>query len=157
MVGQFFSNRRSYCRRIYLSLSLVVKIKKEKIVPGFFYNFCRIDYLVPKTTLTSGEEWAVSEFVEVAEINDIPEGTMKKFMVSKYPIILARVKGRYYAFDEYCPHFGGDLFLGTLKETTLTVRFTILSLISGMDTLSDGLIWTASCSLSIPEYTRQTP
>jgi 3-phenylpropionate/trans-cinnamate dioxygenase ferredoxin subunit len=62
----------------------------------------------------------VSEFVEVAGINDIPEGTMKKIMVSEHPIILARVKGRYYAFDEYCPHLGGDLFLGTLKETTLT-------------------------------------
>ena len=85
-----------------------------------FLIFCRNDYLVPKTTLTSGEEWVVSEFVEVAGVNDIPEGTMKKFMVSKYPIILVRVKGRYYAFDEYCPHLGGDLFLGTLKETTLT-------------------------------------
>jgi 3-phenylpropionate/trans-cinnamate dioxygenase ferredoxin subunit len=62
----------------------------------------------------------VNEFVEVAGINDIPEGTMKKFMVSEHPIILARVRGRYYSFDEYCPHLGGDLFLGTLKETTLT-------------------------------------
>ena len=45
---------------------------------------------------------------------------MKKVMIGDHGILLARVKGRYFAVDALCPHLGGDLSEGSLKETTLT-------------------------------------
>ncbi len=62
----------------------------------------------------------VSEYFEAASVTDISEGTMKKVMVSGHGILLARVKGHYYAVDALCPHLAGDLSEGILHETTLT-------------------------------------
>ncbi len=62
----------------------------------------------------------MSEFFEAASVTDLKEGTIKKVMVSGHGILLARVKGHYYAVDALCPHLAGDLSQGTLRETTLT-------------------------------------
>jgi 3-phenylpropionate/trans-cinnamate dioxygenase ferredoxin subunit len=63
---------------------------------------------------------AVSEFFEAAFITEFREGTMKKIMVRGHAILLAMVKGHYYAVDTLCPHLEGDLSEGTLREATLT-------------------------------------
>jgi 3-phenylpropionate/trans-cinnamate dioxygenase ferredoxin component len=62
----------------------------------------------------------VSEYSEAAAVNDLSEGTMKKVNIRDHAILLARIKGRYYAVDARCPHLGGDLSEGTLHDTTLT-------------------------------------
>jgi 3-phenylpropionate/trans-cinnamate dioxygenase ferredoxin subunit len=62
----------------------------------------------------------VSEFFEAASVGDLKEGTIKKVMVHGHGILLARVKGHYFAVDTICPHLEGDLSQGTLQETTLT-------------------------------------
>ncbi len=62
----------------------------------------------------------VSEFVEVASIAEFREGQMKKVRAGSQEILLARVKGHYYAVDAHCPHLGGDLSEGSLYDTTLT-------------------------------------
>jgi 3-phenylpropionate/trans-cinnamate dioxygenase ferredoxin subunit len=62
----------------------------------------------------------VSEFIEAASVTELKEGTMKKVMVRDHPILLAMVKGLYYAVDTLCPHLEGDLSEGILRETTLT-------------------------------------
>ena len=54
----------------------------------------------------------VSEFSEVASVAELREGSMKKVMVRGHAILLARVKGHYYAVDALCPHLEGDLSEG---------------------------------------------
>ena len=56
----------------------------------------------------------------IADINDLTEGTMKKYQVQGTEILIARVEGIYYAAQNKCPHFGGDLSKGKLEGTTVT-------------------------------------
>jgi 3-phenylpropionate/trans-cinnamate dioxygenase ferredoxin subunit len=62
----------------------------------------------------------VSDFIPVAIVTDVKDGTMKKIMVEGYEFLLARIQERYYCTDAYCPHLGGDLSQGTLAGTVLT-------------------------------------
>ncbi len=62
----------------------------------------------------------MSDTIEIPLPPELKEGTMKKVMIMGQSILLARVKGRYFAVDAVCPHLQGDLSLGTLKETTVT-------------------------------------
>jgi 3-phenylpropionate/trans-cinnamate dioxygenase ferredoxin component len=62
----------------------------------------------------------VSEYSEAASVSDFGEGTMRKVSLRGHAILLARVKGGYYAVDALCPHLEGDLSEGTLHGTTLT-------------------------------------
>jgi 3-phenylpropionate/trans-cinnamate dioxygenase ferredoxin subunit len=62
----------------------------------------------------------VSEYIEVARITEFHEGQMKKIMAGNQEILLARVKEQFYAVDARCPHLGGDLSEGTLRDTILT-------------------------------------
>ena len=56
----------------------------------------------------------------VASIDDLPEGTMKKYQVQDAEILIARIGGRYYATQNKCPHFGGDLSKGKLEGSIVT-------------------------------------
>jgi 3-phenylpropionate/trans-cinnamate dioxygenase ferredoxin component len=56
----------------------------------------------------------------IANINDIAEGAMKKFQVGGAEILVARSGGKYYAAQNKCPHFGGDLSEGKLEENIVT-------------------------------------
>jgi 3-phenylpropionate/trans-cinnamate dioxygenase ferredoxin subunit len=56
----------------------------------------------------------------VGSVGELLEGTMKKVMVRGQAILIARVKGQYYAVDARCPHLEGDLSEGTLRDTILT-------------------------------------
>lgn len=62
----------------------------------------------------------MGDSIEVPLIPELKEGTMKKVMIGEHGILLARVKGRYFAVDALCPHLEGDLSEGSLKKTTLT-------------------------------------
>ena len=62
----------------------------------------------------------VSEFIEVARITEFREGQMKKVMAGSQEILLVRVKEQFYAVDARCPHLGGDLSEGTLRDSILT-------------------------------------
>ena len=62
----------------------------------------------------------MSDTIEINLIPELREGTMKKVMVPGHSILLALVKGRYYAVDAVCPHLEGDLSSGTLMDTILT-------------------------------------
>ena len=56
----------------------------------------------------------------LANINDLTDGTMKKYQIQGTEIIIARVEGKYYAAQNKCPHFGGDLSKGKLEGTIVT-------------------------------------
>jgi 3-phenylpropionate/trans-cinnamate dioxygenase ferredoxin subunit len=62
----------------------------------------------------------MSKFVEVAKINELRSGAMKKVFAEGHEILLARVGDKYYATDNQCPHMKGDLSQGKLEGTIVT-------------------------------------
>jgi 3-phenylpropionate/trans-cinnamate dioxygenase ferredoxin subunit len=62
----------------------------------------------------------MSKFVELAKIEDLKSGTMKKVIAEGREILLARVGDKYYATDSRCPHMKGDLSQGKLEGTVVT-------------------------------------
>lgn len=62
----------------------------------------------------------MGKLTRLADINDLAEGEMKKYPVQGIEILIARIEGKYYAAQNKCPHFGGDLSKGKLEETIIT-------------------------------------
>jgi len=62
----------------------------------------------------------MGKFVEVGKKDDLANGTMKEVKVEGHDILLARVANKYYAIDNRCPHFGGNLSRGRLEGTVVT-------------------------------------
>ena len=59
-------------------------------------------------------------FVQVGNINELEDGTMKEVLAQGREILLARVADKYYAADNRCPHMGGRLSQGKLEGTVVT-------------------------------------
>jgi len=62
----------------------------------------------------------MGKIIRVASIDDLPEGTIKKYQVRDTEILMARIGGKYYATQNKCPHFGGDLSKGKLEGAVVT-------------------------------------
>jgi nitrite reductase/ring-hydroxylating ferredoxin subunit len=58
---------------------------------------------------------SVSDFVRVASTSEIPEGKMRKVIVSSQQVLVVNVKGKYYAIGNVCTHLGGPLDRGILE------------------------------------------
>ncbi len=65
----------------------------------------------------------MSTVVDVAGISELREGAIRKVTAGGTSILLARIKGRYYAAEATCPHLHADLSEGTLQGTVLTCPF----------------------------------
>jgi nitrite reductase/ring-hydroxylating ferredoxin subunit len=59
-------------------------------------------------------------FKEVAQIDQIPTGTMKSFIVDNKQILITNLEGKFYAIGGKCTHAGGDLSKGTLQGNVVT-------------------------------------
>ncbi|MDP9289129.1 MAG: non-heme iron oxygenase ferredoxin subunit [Thermoproteota archaeon] len=66
---------------------------------------------------------AQTEFVEVAKVNEIPDGKMKHFEVDGREVLIANVGGKFYAISDRCGHMNALLSMGNLTGTTLTCPF----------------------------------
>jgi 3-phenylpropionate/trans-cinnamate dioxygenase ferredoxin component len=55
------------------------------------------------------------EFIMAANADEIPEGTMKSFIVQGKDIVIVNYKNNFYALDKKCTHMGGDLSKGRLE------------------------------------------
>ena len=62
----------------------------------------------------------MAEFIEVAKIGDVPDGSLKKVKSEGRELVLARSGNRYYCADNLCPHLSGDLSEGTLHGPVIT-------------------------------------
>jgi 3-phenylpropionate/trans-cinnamate dioxygenase ferredoxin subunit len=62
----------------------------------------------------------MAKFTEVAKVEELKSGTMKKVMAEGREILLARVGDKYYAASDRCPHMKGDLSQGKLEGTVVT-------------------------------------
>jgi nitrite reductase/ring-hydroxylating ferredoxin subunit len=65
-------------------------------------------------------EALVSEFLKVAETQDILAGQGKKVHVGGKHIALFTIDGNYYAIDDTCTHKGGPLSEGNISGSTVT-------------------------------------
>ena len=60
------------------------------------------------------------DFVRVASVDEVPEGTGKAVEANGQPVALFNVGGDFHALDGVCPHQGGPLGEGYLKGTVVT-------------------------------------
>lgn len=56
----------------------------------------------------------------VADIDEMPAGTGREFVVADRVVALFRVGDEFYAMDGICPHAGGPLGEGYLSGTRVT-------------------------------------
>jgi nitrite reductase/ring-hydroxylating ferredoxin subunit len=61
-----------------------------------------------------------SGYVRVADRSDVGLGEMKKIALDDREILIVNVNGDYYAVDNMCTHFGGDLSEGVLEGKIVT-------------------------------------
>ncbi|MBM5805423.1 MAG: Rieske (2Fe-2S) protein [Candidatus Verstraetearchaeota archaeon] len=59
-------------------------------------------------------------FVKVAEIQEIPVGTMKMVKLGEKEILIVNIGGKFYAIGNKCTHMGGDLSRGRLEGNMVT-------------------------------------
>ncbi len=59
---------------------------------------------------------AQEEFVPVAKMSDVPEGSMIGVAISGKPILVSRVGDKLYAMDAVCSHLYGYLPSGELRN-----------------------------------------
>jgi 3-phenylpropionate/trans-cinnamate dioxygenase ferredoxin subunit len=62
----------------------------------------------------------MAKFTEVAKIEELRSGTMKKVLAEGQEVLLVRVGDKYYATGDRCPHMNGDLSQGKLEGTVVT-------------------------------------
>lgn len=62
----------------------------------------------------------MSEWIKVARVGEIPDGTGLEVMAGNAVVALFRVNGTICAMDGICPHAGGPLAQGLLENETLT-------------------------------------
>lgn len=55
------------------------------------------------------------KWVEVADMQDIEKGKMRLVEVERTKQVTANVGGKFYAFNDRCPHSNASLHLGTLQ------------------------------------------
>jgi 3-phenylpropionate/trans-cinnamate dioxygenase ferredoxin subunit len=95
----------------------------------------------------------MSKFTEVAKIEDLKSGTMKKVIAEGHEILLARVGDKYYATDNRCPHRKGDLSQGKLEGTVVTcpVHGSQFDVTNGQVVrwLKGGLVSKLACALKM--------
>ena len=64
-----------------------------------------------------------NDFVEVAKVNEIPDGKMKHVEVDGTEVLVANVGGKFSAISDRCGHMNALLSMGNLTGTTVTCPF----------------------------------
>lgn len=62
----------------------------------------------------------MANFVEVANVGELDDGTMMRLTINENEILVARIGDKYYSADNRCPHLGGNLSQGELNGTIIT-------------------------------------
>jgi nitrite reductase/ring-hydroxylating ferredoxin subunit len=60
------------------------------------------------------------QFVDVADVNDVPAGKMKHIEVGEKEILLANSEGKVYALCDRCSHMNAPLSMGALNGKVVT-------------------------------------
>ncbi len=65
----------------------------------------------------------MAEWVPVAKVRDVPQGTMKHVQVKGQDVLLLNHEGRYYALSNACTHVGFPLHHGLFYDGLLTCAY----------------------------------
>jgi nitrite reductase/ring-hydroxylating ferredoxin subunit len=65
----------------------------------------------------------VGEYVKIAEAEAVLKNQMQVFKAKGQEIVVVNVEGKFYAFENRCPHMGYPLFFGSLEGDVLTCGF----------------------------------
>jgi nitrite reductase/ring-hydroxylating ferredoxin subunit len=65
----------------------------------------------------------VGEYVKIAEAETVLKNQMQVFKAKGQEILVVNVEGKFYAFENRCPHMGYPLFFGSLEGDTLICGF----------------------------------
>ncbi len=66
--------------------------------------------------MRDGGDERMSDFVVVAQVNEIKEGVVKVVRVGDAPIGLTKIEDEYFAFADVCTHDDGPVAEGELDE-----------------------------------------
>jgi nitrite reductase/ring-hydroxylating ferredoxin subunit len=66
---------------------------------------------------------AQNDFVEVAKVNEIPDGKMKHVEVDGKEVLVANIGGKFYAISDRCGHMNALLSMGNLTGNAVTCPF----------------------------------
>jgi nitrite reductase/ring-hydroxylating ferredoxin subunit len=66
---------------------------------------------------------AQNDFVEVAKVNEIPDGKMKHVEVDGKEVLVTNIGGKFYAIRDRCGHMNALLSMGNLTGNTVTCPF----------------------------------
>jgi len=58
----------------------------------------------------------MAEFIKVAKTSEIKEGSVKGFKIKNLEILIAKIKGKFYAMNSVCTHEQGNLAEGILDD-----------------------------------------
>ena len=70
--------------------------------------------------MSSNKKHEEQQFVDVADVNDVPEGKTKHVEVKENEILLANSDGKVYALCDRCSHNNAPLSMGTLNGKAIT-------------------------------------
>ncbi|MEY6433361.1 non-heme iron oxygenase ferredoxin subunit [Thioalkalicoccus limnaeus] len=62
------------------------------------------------------------EYHLVAQVDEIPPGTMKGVTIGRKAVLITNIDGQYHAIGNICTHFGGELDKGQLEGKVVTCR-----------------------------------
>jgi nitrite reductase/ring-hydroxylating ferredoxin subunit len=86
--------------------------------------------------------------VIVGKTSDIPEGKMKHITAGGKEVLVANIKGKYFATGNTCTHAGAELHEGELEENELTCPWHG----SKWDVTTGELIWFPQKLKSLGSY-----
>ena len=66
---------------------------------------------------------AQNDFVEIAKVNEIPDGKIKHVEVDGKEVLVANIGGKFYAISDRCGHMNALLSMGNLTGNTVTCPF----------------------------------
>lgn len=65
----------------------------------------------------------MSHFVKIGHVIDFPEGKGRIVIAARKPVAVFKVNGEIYAVNNICPHMGGPIGGGELKETIVSCPY----------------------------------
>jgi nitrite reductase/ring-hydroxylating ferredoxin subunit len=62
----------------------------------------------------------LAQLVKVGNVDEVPNGKMKGFVVNGKKLLVANINNKYYAISSECTHMGGPLEKGSLSSYVVT-------------------------------------
>lgn len=65
----------------------------------------------------------MGRIIRLSKTSEIPDGELRSFNVDGEKVLVANVRGKFYAVEDRCTHMGYPLYLGSLDGKVITCGF----------------------------------